>query len=90
MNAELIKEMLSPEKAMIMEKDKDLYEVFFSIFRKGLFLSENGEWKHRRKLLSNVFNYDFITAHIPMMVDILFRQKLYTCAKRCSKLLKVA
>lgn len=31
----------------------------------NLLLSEGNFWKNRRKLLSTVFNYDFITNQIP-------------------------
>jgi len=35
-----------------------------------MLVSEGIDWKNKRKVLSNVFNYDFITAHIPMMAKI--------------------
>ena len=70
MDLDLIKEMVSSDKYLIMEKEKDLFEVFFSIVRRGLVVSEGNEWKNKRKLLSNVFNHDFITSHIPMMITI--------------------
>ena len=70
MNAEMIKEVTSAEKMMIMPKEKGIFEVFFSIVAKGIIAIEGSDWKHRRRLLSKVFNYDFITDHIPMMITI--------------------
>ena len=55
---------------MFVEKEKSIYQVFFSIFNKGILLVEKSKWKHRRKLLSSIFNYDFITSQIPMMIKI--------------------
>ena len=48
-------------------------EVFYSIVKNGLVAVEGKKWKHRRKLISKVFNYDFITSLIPEMVHIANR-----------------
>ena len=32
--------------------------------------AEGAQWKHRRKNISQAFNFDFIVSHIPMMVQI--------------------
>ena len=66
----MLKEILSPDKVMILPKEKKIIEVFFSILPKGLVAIEGNEWKHRRKLISKVFTYDFIISHIPMMSKI--------------------
>ena len=55
---------------MITPKVMGIYEVFYSFFKKGIIPIEKDQWKHRRKLLSQVFNFDFITSHIPMMTSI--------------------
>ena len=55
---------------MIEQKSIGLFETFFSSFKKGLICSEREGWKHRRKLLSQVFNFDFILENIPVMVKI--------------------
>ena len=44
--------------------------MFYSFAGRAITNVEDNEWKHRRKLLSKVFNYDFIVAHIPMMITI--------------------
>ena len=71
MNPELMKEIISSDKIMILPKEKNLAAVFFSLFKKGLVATEGNQWKHRRKLLSKVFTYDFITSQIPMMGKII-------------------
>ena len=55
---------------MILPKENKIIEVFFSILRKGLVAIEGKKWKHRRKLISKVFNYDFITALVPEMIEL--------------------
>lgn len=35
------------------------------ITEKGIVMAEDQEWKKRKKILSKVFNYDFITSQIP-------------------------
>lgn len=70
-NEELIKELLGPDKIMTMPKDAKVTELFFAVIGKGMSLSEGNQWKHKRKLLSQVFTHDFITALIPKMVTII-------------------
>ena len=36
LNAEMLKELMSPDKVMILPKEKKIIEVFFSILPKGL------------------------------------------------------
>ena len=36
----------------------------------GLFLSEGDDWKKKKKILSNVFNYDFIRSKIPLIAKV--------------------
>ena len=40
------------------------------MFKKGMIGIEAEDWKHRRKLVSKVFTHEFISSHIPMMIDI--------------------
>lgn len=47
-----------------------MYEIVFSVFNKGILTSERTVWKNKRRLLSKLFNYDFITEHIPLMIAI--------------------
>ena len=64
---------MGPEKVMILPKECKMTEVFYSIVKNGLVAVEGKKWKHRRKLISKVFNYDFITSLIPEMVHIANR-----------------
>ena len=71
MNSELLMEIMGPEKVMILPKEKNLAEVFFSLVKKGLIAVEGNEWKHRRKMISKVFTHEFIASQIPLMCTIL-------------------
>jgi cytochrome P450 len=62
--------MTSPEKFMLMAKERNLFETFFTVINRGMLTSEGTDWKNKRKILSSVFNYEFITSHIPMMIMI--------------------
>ena len=64
---ELIKELISPEKAMYQAKFTGLIEPFTTIAKRGLVFLEKDEWKHHRKVLSKVFNFDFIISEVPNM-----------------------
>ena len=70
MNANMIKEMMTSEKMMVLHKEKDLNQVLFSTITNGIIGLEGDDWKNRKKMLSKVFNHDFITGHIPMMINI--------------------
>lgn len=47
-----------------------IFEVFFTMFKKGMLCAEGTKWKHMRKTVSQAFNFDFIVSHIPMMISI--------------------
>jgi cytochrome P450 len=50
------------------------YEVFLAnIIKPGLVTAEGQEWRNRKKVLSKVFNYEFIVSQIPEMVAIADR-----------------
>lgn len=70
MNPELIKEAYSAEKYFILEKEKDIFGIWLSIFGNGMLASERNEWKDKRKVLSRVFTYDFIIDSLPMIINI--------------------
>ena len=53
-----------------LEKDKTFSEVFYAWMKKGIVCQEKDQWKHRKKIYSSVFTYDFIISHIPLMVTI--------------------
>jgi len=41
----------------------------YEIGKTGLFMAEGQVWKQHRKLISNVFHFDFIKDKIPLMVN---------------------
>jgi cytochrome P450 len=45
-------------------------EVFRDITKDGVANTEGLEWKNRRKVLTKVFNFEFIVSQIPTMVAI--------------------
>ena len=69
-NEELIKEATKMDKVMIVEKCHGTFETLFTFIKHGLLSIEKDVWKSRRKIFSQVFNFDFITSHIPMMINI--------------------
>ena len=70
MNPELIKEASNMVNTTALEKDYTFSEVFYSWIRRGIVCQEKDEWKHRKKQLSKVFNFDFVTSHVPLMITI--------------------
>ena len=39
------------------------------MLKRGLVFIEKDVWRHRRRILSKVFNFDFIGSQIPVMVE---------------------
>jgi cytochrome P450 len=70
LNPQMIKEMLAPQNVQKMPKFIDFIGPFRSLSPKGLPSLENNSWKFHRRILAKVFNYDFITSQIPMMISI--------------------
>lgn len=53
------------------------FKIFRYVLQKGLIFIEKNVWKHRRRILSKVFNFDFIGSQIPVMVqsaDVMFEK----------------
>ena len=44
--------------------------MLFSFVKKGIDSVEDDYWKKKKKLLSKVFNYDFIVSQIPVMAKV--------------------
>jgi len=45
------------------------------MLKRGIVFIEKDVWRHRRRVLSKVFNYEFITSQIPVMMqsaDMMF------------------
>ena len=69
-NPKLMKRFFSPDNIYIYPK----YPVFIRNMQRclghGIVFSEGDEWKKKRKIISSVFNYDFIKANIPKILRL--------------------
>lgn len=76
----LIKELMSLEKEYLYTKESIPAKMYEYIMGEGLLFSENKVWKDHRRLISTVFNFDFIKGHVPAMARIA--DKMF---KRCEQ-----
>lgn len=75
MNFDLIKEVVSADKIWILPKVPLGFSALKVQLEGGIIFTEKKEWKNRRKILSKIFNFDFITSNIKMMTrasDMIF------------------
>ena len=40
------------------------------MIEKGIILAHDDEWKRRKKIFSNIFNFDMIIFQVPHMIEI--------------------
>lgn len=75
---DLIKEYYEKTKENCYEKDLESpgLSTLKDMVGSGLFLSEGDDWKKKKKILSNVFNYDFIRSKIPLIATVAQEQIL--------------
>lgn len=64
-NVELIKEFLSPNHPYNYEKLNAFMGNLRRVMGRGIVFSEGAAWKQKRKLISGVFNHQFIKSNIP-------------------------
>ena len=62
LNPSLIKELLSAEKLPLIKKHNGPYEVLYELVKKGIILTEGKEWKKRKAVFSQIFNFDYINS----------------------------
>ncbi len=55
-----------PDKVYTQKKIPEMVRLL----RKGLSAQEGKVWKNKRKILSLVFNFEFLKANIPNMRDV--------------------
>jgi cytochrome P450 len=69
---ELIAEYYQKTKERYYQKDMNSpgFSAIKSIIGKGLFLSEGDAWKKKKKILSKIFNHEFIYSLIPAISEI--------------------
>jgi len=61
---------MSPENVYKLPKIDLGLDVAKLVGSKGIVLSENQIWKHKRKQFSNIFNFNFIINSIPVLPQI--------------------
>ena len=69
LDIELIKETYHLDKFHILEKERNIFGIWLSVFNRSLLGTEKLDWKAKRKLLSKVFTHDTISAYLPEMVE---------------------
>ena len=69
-NPDLIKIFLSAENVLIFPKDKLLISNIQRSLGSGIPFSEGNEWKRKRKIISYVFNYNFLINQIPKIIKL--------------------
>ena len=57
------------QKPQFYEKS-DLAQALLPLIGRGLVLAEGDEWKHRRKMISNSFHYEFLSSNVPRIQQI--------------------
>ena len=66
-NPRLIRHMFTPEKNYIFHKAHINKFGFKLALGNTMIMNEDDAWKKKRKILSEIFNFDFIKRNIPKM-----------------------
>lgn len=69
-NPKLIKEFLNSDNLINFHKVKMYQRVLSRVMGNGLVLSEGENWKKKRRIISNIFNYDFVAQLSPRIAEI--------------------
>jgi cytochrome P450 len=69
-NPELVKHFLANDKIMIYPKSRDFVSVMERAIGKGIPFSEGQTWKRKRKIISEVFNFEFVASLTPRIGQI--------------------
>jgi cytochrome P450 len=62
--------MFAPEKNYIIQKSHLNKYGFKIALGNTMILNEGDIWKRKRKVLSEIFNFDFIKRNVPKMIEI--------------------
>ena len=77
LNEKLIKAFYDKDLQIKAPKITNSFRILRYTIERGLIFIEKNIWKHRRRILSKVFNFDFIASQIPVMVqsaDMIFNR----------------
>lgn len=66
----LIKSLFSPEKQHALSKSMLNKAGFNMTLRNSLILNEGDYWKRKRKIFTDILNFDFIKSKVPKMIQI--------------------
>lgn len=69
----LIKSLFSPEKQHVLTKSRLNKAGFTMTLRNSLILNENEYWKKKRKIFTDILNFEFIKSKVPKMIQIAQR-----------------
>ena len=75
-NWKMIKELFNPQKVNVLVKSDVGLQLLKAIGGRGFFFSEGEKWKNKRKVMSRIFNFDFITSQVPVICKVI--DKLFT------------
>lgn len=64
---QIIKELYQKDLALKLIKKNTAFDIFKYIIQRGIIFIQKETWKHRRRLISKVFNFQFISSQIPTM-----------------------
>ena len=70
-NPELAKELTTMDKVMSLPKYTKVFQLVVNFAIKSLLFMEKEDWKHRRKLLSKTFSFEYLVSRIPDMKRII-------------------
>ena len=70
LDLKLGQEMLSADKLNTLPKVAYPLQLLIHMFGQGLVFLEGDRWKSRRKILSKVFNFDFLINLVPLMSEL--------------------
>ena len=70
LNPDLIQSFYAPEKLPNLKKSGGLVVEIGKLIGNGLFFAEGDEWKKKKKILTSVFNFNFIKNQTPKIIRI--------------------
>ena len=69
-NRSLIEDATGPFKGQKLHRNTSFLKGLLFAAGSSILTLEGAEWVHRRKFLTKILNFDFISSHIPNMITI--------------------